>query len=198
MGKFIDIAGQRFGRLIALKRVGTSNKGGNAIWLCLCSYEGYKTVQANDLKNGHTQSCGCLLKEVTKRRSTTHGHSSGRKVSPTYLSWRGMKNRCLNSNEPAYKNYGARGITVCERWKQFANFLEDMGKVPQGHQIDRIDNNGNYCKSNCRWTTSEKNNRNRRDNRLITHKGRTLCLSEWAEICNVNPSTLGMRLDQYR
>ena len=198
MGRFIDITGQKFGRLMVIERIGTSKSGGNALWLCQCFCGQLVTIQAPDLKSGHTQSCGCLQKEVIARRSTIHGHNLNRKVSSTYGSWRSMKTRCFNPNDPAYNSYGGRGITVCERWKKsFKNFLEDMGESSIDLQIDRIDNNGNYNKSNCRWTTSKTNNRNRRNNRLITYKGETRCLSEWAEKYNINPNTLWMRLNQY-
>lgn len=197
MGKFIDITGQRFGRLIVSERTGTSKSGGNALWSCRCSCGQQTIIQAPDLKSGHTQSCGCLQKEVIAQISTIHSHTLNRKVSPTYGSWRGMRTRCFNPNDPAYKNYGGRGITVCNRWKKFVNFLKDMGEAPVRSQIDRIDNNGHYNKSNCRWTTSKINNRNRRNNRLITYKGETLCLSELAEKYNIHPNTLWMRLNQY-
>lgn len=194
MGKFLDLTGKKFGRLVVIKRVGTSKKGGNAIWLCECSCGQQAVIQAPDLKNNHTQSCGCLQKQITSRRSTKHGQTKNKKMSLTYRSWQGMKTRCLNKNDPTYSNYGGRGISICDRWLKFENFFEDMGERPPGYELDRIDNNGNYCKLNCRWVTSKINNRNRRNNHLITHEYKTMCLSEWAERYDIDPDTLGARL----
>lgn len=110
-----------------------------------------------------------------------------------------MIQRCTNPNDKRYKNYGGRGITVCKRWRNsFEKFLEDMGEPPtKEHSIDRINNNGNYCKSNCRWVTRKEQNRNKRNNRLITYKGKTQCLIEWAEEYNINYDTLWCRIYKY-
>ena len=106
-----------------------------------------------------------------------------------------MKDRCLNPNNKKYPIYGGRGILICKRWQSsFYNFLEDMGKVSKGHQIDRVDNSGNYCKSNCRWTTRKQQGRNKRNNCLITFEGRTQCLSAWAEEIDIKMGTLWQRL----
>lgn len=102
--------------------------------------------------------------------------------------------RCLNPNEAGYKNYGGRGIYICERWNTFANFLADMGQRPDRHSIDRIDNNGPYAPENCRWAISKVQSRNKRNNFLITHNGQTKTLQEWAEITGIHYGTLRSRI----
>lgn len=110
-----------------------------------------------------------------------HGHAK-RGGSRTYKSWLCMIQRCTNPNNKNYHHYGGRGIKVCKRWKIFKNFLKDIGESPtKNHTLDRIDNDGNYCKFNCRWTTQKEQNRNSRHNHLITHKEKTQCLIEWSE-----------------
>jgi len=105
-----------------------------------------------------------------------------------------MWGRCINENHRFYANYGGRGITVCSKWKTFAGFLEDMGERPFCMELDRIDNNGNYCKENCRWVSPKEQSRNKRNNRLIEYKGETRCLVEWAEIIGIRRETLSRRL----
>ena len=185
MGKFIDLTGQKFGRLVVIQ---LADKGGSGKirYLCLCDCGNRIIVQAGNLKNYHTRSCGCFKTEIL----TKHGHSTRTITSKTYRAWRHIFDRCTNPNDKAYRNYGGRGITVCKRWRKFVNFLEDMGEAPEGYQIDRIDNNGNYCKSNCRWVTPKTNSRNTRINRLITFDGKTQCLAAWAEETDINYNTL--------
>jgi len=196
MSKFIDLTGKRFGRLVIIQRV-DNNKWRNIRWLCLCDCGNKKIVRIDHLKSGATKSCGCLRIEATKNRNVKnakHGHTRGGKPSLTYASWKSINERCANPNNRYYDCYGGRGIKVCERWMKFENFLEDMGEVPERYQIDRIDNNENYCKENCRWATPKQNSRNKRNNRLITHKGKTRCLAEWAEEFSINYRTLQWRL----
>lgn len=192
MPQFIDLTGQKFGRLTVLKRM-DSNQRGYCRWLCKCICGKEKIICSNDLKSGNTKSCGCLFLEGNR---TQHGHLKNDIVSKTYNSWLSMIQRCTNPNKKAYKYYGGRGIKVCKRWKNsFENFLEDMGEPPtQEHSIDRIDNNKGYNKSNCRWATKKQQMRNTRRNHFETHDGKTLCLSEWAEELNINYSTLSSRI----
>ncbi len=123
-----------------------------------------------------------------------HFIKHGMAGTPTYQVWKGMRMRCLNPNEAGYKNYGGRGIYICERWNTFANFLADMGQRPDRHSIDRIDNNGPYAPENCRWAISKVQSRNKRNNFLITHNGQTKTLQEWAEITGIHYGTLRSRI----
>jgi len=189
-----NLIGQKFERLIVLKRM-DNDKWGKSCWLCECDCGKEKIVIGSDLKSGNTKSCGCLAKEKLIKRLTKHGHSTTTKVSKTYISWADMIQRCTNPNHKDYHNYGGRGIKVSKRWVKFENFLEDMGEPPTDkHTLDRISNDGNYCKSNCRWATRKEQSRNTRRNRLITYKGKTQCLIEWAEELGINYSTLKWRL----
>ncbi len=189
MGKLIDLTGQKFGRLIVIKRVENDNSG-HVQWLCQCDCGEGTMVQGGNLKNSNTKSCGCLHTETI----TQHGHSSRSIISKIYRIWIQMIQRCTNPNVKNYKNYGGRGIKVCERWRQFENFLQDMGEKPSGLSVDRIDNNGDYCKENCKWSTRKEQNRNTRQNRLITINGITKPLAEWCEIYNLNYKTVCTRI----
>lgn len=115
-------------------------------------------------------------------------------TTKTYNVWSSMKQRCLNKNNPSYKNYGGRGIMVCSRWAVFKNFLTDMGEMPKNKSIDRINNNGNYCKSNCRWADKFQQANNRRTNHLLTFKGKTQTVSQWAEELNINNNVIYGRI----
>lgn len=163
-----DILNTKYNRLKPIKRV--ENIYGGKAFLCICDCGNESVVSLGDLKNNKTKSCGCLAKEKSsdniKKYSTTHG----RHGTPEYRVWRGMRTRCYYENTPQYKNYGGRGIKVCNRWKEsFENFYEDMGDKPTPkHQLDRIDNDGNYEPNNCRWVTPSENALNKE------HKSGTL------------------------
>lgn len=118
----------------------------------------------------------------------------GKAATPEYKSWEGMKSRCNSPTNRAYQNYGARGITVCERWTKFENFFADMGPRPHGTSIDRIDVNGNYEPSNCRWATNLEQRRNKRNNRKLTFNGESLCITEWAQRTGLKRRTIEARL----
>ncbi len=126
-----------------------------------------------------------------------HGHCSGG-TPKAYSCWQHMKRRCLSKNDPAYKNYGGRGIKVCDRWLKFSNFYADMGDRPDGLSLDRIDNDGNYEPGNCRWATRKEQNRNTRRNRHITYKGETKILIEWVEHFGIYKSIITDRLNKGR
>lgn len=169
-----DLTNQTFGRLRVLRSIGKS-KHGNLIWLTLCECGKLSEILSGNLVKGLSKSCGCLKLEKTAeigRASAKHMHS-GRPVkgvpcSPTYRSWTAMKVRCSYEKHPAFKNYGGRGIKVCDRWDEFENFLEDMGERPSGRTLDRIENDKDYFKSNCRWATPTQQTANRRPRRLHT------------------------------
>jgi hypothetical protein len=123
-----------------------------------------------------------------------HGHA-GNNVSPTYKTWRGMKLRCNNPSNASYKNYGAKGISYCERWETFELFLEDMGERPEGMTLDRKDRSKDYCLENCRWATRKEQSQDRSITVWIEHDGRKLCLSDWAAETGIGLTTLKYRLD---
>lgn len=160
MDKVIDITGLRFGRWSVLRRNGvdTDNK---AMWLCRCDCGRESIVLGKSLRSGKSLSCGCLLREILLKKHTTHG----KRKSLEYSSWTRMKQRCCNPRDSRYKDYGERGIAVCERWlTSFENFYNDMGVRPsKEYSLDRINVNGNYEPTNCKWATSAEQRRNRRD-----------------------------------
>lgn len=163
MGKFIDRSGQRYGRLVVGVKTDKRNSSGNVLWMCHCDCGRSIEVPGSSLQQKTTQSCGCLFLDVAAqkgRNKKRHGMTKTR----AYNAWVNMKTRCLN---PAYKRYatwGGRGISVASEWMVFENFYKDMGDPPIGYSLDRIDVNGNYCKSNCRWATQLQQQNNRRNN----------------------------------
>lgn len=178
----------RYGRLEIIGKAASRN--GQVYMLCRCDCGTEKEIALSSLKRGLTQSCGCYRKEKGPGNQT-HKQSYTR----TYKTWLSMRQRCLNPNNPAYKNYGGRGITIAPEWDDFAQFLADMGDVPDGMTIERINNDEGYNPSNCRWATRIEQGRNTRKCRLITHNGQTKTLSEWADEHGINRQTLGKRLD---
>jgi hypothetical protein len=159
-------------------------------YVCYCGKE-FSAVTSK-VNIGHTTSCGCKRINTLSRIMATHGKT----YTKEYNTFRGMLERCSNKNHRAYKNYGARGITVCDRWlNSFENFLEDMGEKPSSkHSLDRIDNNGNYEPSNCRWVDNKTQSTNQRTNLKIKYKGETKCLSRWAKHLNIKYNTLYARI----
>lgn len=189
-----DISGQRFGRLVVQRRL---PRGKHPVWECLCDCGETSFPTFSNLTSGRTRSCGCLERENRSKLgplTTTHGLSRHRKE---YKAWCGMRSRCYCKTEPAYVNYGAVGVTMCDRWREsFANFFEDMGPAPARHMIDRFpDPHGNYEPTNCRWANWQQQNRNRRKgNRVLTFNGRACTIAEWAEITGLTQKTIFFRL----
>lgn len=192
MGRVIDLKGRRFGRLTVIEEAGRS-KDRHVLWLCKCDCGNKCIVPSNSLKKGDTQSCGCLYKEQQKiPKSIKHGMSKSR----IYQEWIDMRNRCVNKNVKCYHNYGGRGITVCEEWRDFQAFYD--WAMANGYTddltLDRIDNNGPYSPENCRWVTYKEQGNNTSRNHCITHKGKTQTISQWADELNMKYSTLYARL----
>lgn len=132
--------------------------------------------------------------ELVNKRNLKHGFARHSKISNEYISWRGMKVRCLNPKDKDFHRYGARGIRVCERWMDFENFISDMGRCPDGMQLDRINNDGNYEPGNCRWTDRSTQARNRRSSRMVTANGRTQTIAAWVDETGIPKTTLRCRL----
>jgi len=165
--RLIDLSGRRFGRLTALRRSTSNDSYGRPMWDCRCTCGTTRVVTGSNLRRGNSTSCGCFSAEGTARRSTTHGDTAHYTKSKEYLAWRHAKHRCFNPKDHAWKNYGGRGITMCDAWKEsFEIFLRDMGRCPPGLTIDRWPNNdGHYEPGNCRWATRLQQNHNRRCSR---------------------------------
>ena len=196
MGKVLELTGQRFGRLTAIRREGTSNDG-KALWTCRCECGSLVTTKSTLLKSGRTRSCGCLQREtvvaINKACKTTHLSTKSR----LYSEWRGMRRRCSENNTEKCKYYADRGITVCDEWRNSFVAFRDWA-LANGYRddltIDRIDNDGNYCPENCRWTTVAEQNRNRSCTRIITHDGQTRTLAEWSKITGIAYDKLRKRI----
>ena len=192
-----NLTGRKFGRLTVIKE-SLIRKGNRITWVCKCVCGNTKIVRGGDLLSDRVNSCGCLRKEITaannKKNKTIHGYHE----TPTYRSLASIKSRCLNIKDEHYKDYGGRGITVCDRWRySFEKFLKDMGEKLKNKTIDRTDNNKGYFPSNCKWATQKEQSRNTRANRLIEYKGEIKCLTAWAAILNISVQGLFDRLAKY-
>jgi hypothetical protein len=183
--KVKDLTGLRCGKLVAVEFVWMPNgKARTAAWRCTCDCGNSTVVRAGNLLGGEQKGCRCVTR--------SHGQSD----TPEYVAWQSMRRRCANPRTTSYEHYGGRGIRVCKRWRKFEDFLADMGPRPSPeHSIDRYpDKDGDYEPGNVRWATRTEQARNTRVNRLITHDGQTLTVTEWSERTRIGASTIGERL----
>lgn len=193
--KTLNIKGKKFGKLTVVKF--SHIKDGYSFWECKCDCENKKIIRGKYLSCGDTKSCGCLH---DCSWSKIHGLSK----THFHYSWTNIKQRCLNKKNQAYKYYGSRGIKICDNWLKFSNFKNDMYESYLKHikefgekqtTIDRINNDGNYCKENCKWSTRIEQVNNMSRNRIITYNKKTMNLMQWAKELDINYSTLYARID---
>lgn len=190
MSKIHELTDKRFGKIVALRST-SERRGKQIVWLCQCDCGRLIREKSHSLASGQVQSCGCAHNMGNRK---TKCFVIGGAKTPEYNVWRSMLNRCRNKHVKCYHRYGGRGIQVCERWNIFDNFLADMGRRPKGHRIERIDNDGNYEPSNCKWATQEEQCANKRNNRILTYNGVSKTLTCWAKELGLNRTTLRQRL----
>lgn len=189
MGKRIIRPGEQFGRLSVITEDSLGINRTRRVQ-CRCECGVLSTVYLSNLINGKTISCGCHRKEVTKKRSTTHGM----RHLGEYSIWLSMKQRCINPRDKHFSYYGGRGITVCDRWMKFDLFFADMGPRQDGTSIDRISNDGNYEPANCRWATEEQQCNNKRNCSSLTYAGETLTFSQWSRKTGIGRCAIAYRI----
>ena len=198
MGKVIDLKGQIFGHLLVIRQKGINNQN-RAMWLCKCSCGIEKKISSHDLKH-HTISCGHIAKEV-RIKNMALGRGWNKKEIPSnkkrlHKTWDSMCQRCRNKNNLSYKNYGGRGIEMCEEWNSFITF--EKWALETGYNdtltIDRINNNGNYEPGNCRWATMKQQSNNKRSNIIVKINGTSKNITQWCELYNIKWTTFKARL----
>lgn len=192
MGNPIDLIGRRFGRLVVIDRAG-KNRHREVVWRCRCDCDNECIVGCGNLRSGKTRSCGCLSADMARERNTSHGKYGTR----LYNIWRNMKARCYRVSCQDFANYGGRGITMADDWKNQFRAFYDWAMANGYHEaltIDRIDGNGNYCPENCRWSTPKEQANNLRTNRRIEFNGETHTISEWADTYGLKYHTLYARI----
>jgi hypothetical protein len=177
--------GEKFNRLTAVKQ-----DSKYYYWVFQCDCGNVKSIRKDHVENGKTTSCGCYVKEFAKKLHSKHG-KAGSKI---YRVWAKMKERCLYKNCKEYRHYGGRGITICKRWLKFENFYKDMGEVPQNMSLERINNDGNYEKRNCKWATKKEQANNRRSSLYISMNGVRITLTDLAETFGLTDICLYKRI----
>ncbi len=187
---YIDLVGRHSGRWTVLKH--DTVKNGKHYWVCRCFCGNECSVRGYLIYHGISQSCGCRAPEIARKQMTTHGLTE----HPNFSIWWHMIQRCHNPKDTSFFKYGAKGIRVCLRWRHdLRAFISDMGNRPKGLTLDRIDGTKGYTPKNCRWATYKEQNRNRKDNRLITCRGQIKTMAEWADISTVKYGTIKQRLN---
>jgi len=191
MSAFIDLTGQRFGKLIAIE----STKGdehGNRLWLCKCDCGKEKVIIGASLTAHKTKSCGCL-----RNSRENHAHTHLYSGTPTYSVWCGMIQRCTNPNRNNWESYGGRGITIDPSWYKFENFLADMKEKPGNeYSIDRIDNSRGYSPENCKWSTRKEQHSNTQRTRYLTYNGETLSVMQWEQKTHIGHKRIESRISR--
>lgn len=196
-----DLTGRKFGKLTAIGVVRPVFHAG-AQWVCFCECGVLTIVASRSLisKSSPTRSCGCLSSGLVRRKlspTVKHGHCVGGQT-PTYKIYAGILDRCCNPSSPLFPEYGGRGISICDRWRNnFSLFVNDMGERPsKRHSIDRINGLGNYEPGNCRWATYAEQNRNTSRNVMLTKDGQTKCVKDWCDELGINPNRVAYRLSK--
>ena len=185
----LDLTGVRFGRWIVVAPEPSHDD--RTFWTCRCDCGSVRIVSTQTLRMHLSQSCGCLRANVSSVVNRTHGATN----TTEYRAWCGIKKRCYNHATKSYADYGARGIVVCDRWRDsFETFYTDMGQCPPGHSIERIDNDGPYAPDNCKWASRKEQNSNTRRNVYVTWLNQQMTVSEAARMAGIKRLVLHKRL----
>lgn len=185
-----NLVGHRFGRLVVVSKEVNDRSYSTTIWGCLCDCGVKRTVLRSSLVSGATVSCGCYNKQRAIETHTIHGHHK----HSAYGTWKAMMDRCYNPLCKDYADYGARGIQVCDEWQTITGFIAGMGEKQKGQSIDRVDENGDYTPSNCRWTDAMGQGEHKRNNARVSHRGTTKHIASVWRGSGIKESTLYNRL----
>jgi hypothetical protein len=189
MGRYHDLTGLRFGRLVVREYV-ASNKHGQPQWRCVCDCGGQRVVLANALRSGLTVSCGCRRQETLTAGRLRHGLSG----HSAYKTWKAMISRCYDEADKDYSGYGGRGVLVCDRWLELESFIADVGEKPRGQSLERMDNSKGYSPENCRWATPREQGANKRNNNILKIGGVEIHLADVARKFGLTETTIARRL----